>query len=116
MATKRIDPVSFFREHAGWSHDPKVETSAQGRQRCALQLAEAEAWARDVGMRFEWQEEPDADRSGIHHSSPLWSCCAHIDGAIVGSLGGIDLGAFGTPYTHAYARVIEAELAQEAMP
>jgi hypothetical protein len=116
MTTKRIDPVAFFHGHAGWSHDPKVETSAQGRQRCARELAKAEEWARDVGMRFEWTEDRHPDRSGIEHDGTIWGCVAWLDDANVGSLWGIDLGAFGTPYTHAFARVIEAELAQEAMP
>ncbi len=108
--------VRFFYEHAGWSYDPKTETSQQGRRRCASTLAAAEDRARDLGMRYDWQEESDPDRSGIDHDGPLWVCLAFLGGNVVASLGGIDLGACGTPYTHPYARVTEAQLAMEGLP
>jgi hypothetical protein len=50
---------AFFFEHAGWSYDPKTETSIEGRTRCAIELAAAETWAAENGVEFE--ERPDAD-------------------------------------------------------
>lgn len=108
--------VLFFYDHAGWSYDPKTETEQQGRRRCAASLAAAESRALDLGVRYEWTEDPHADRSGIDHQGPLWGCVAHWNGDTIASLGGIDLGENGSTVTHPYARVIEAELALEGLP
>ncbi len=103
--------VAFFLEHAGWSWNPKTETEQQGRHRCAQALTDAEAWALDQGIRYEWQEELCPDRSGVEHNGALWLCLAWLGGKVVGSLGGIDLGPEGEPWNVPYGRVVEAELA-----
>ncbi len=122
MATKakRPSPVRFFFANAGWSYDPKKQSPMQGRWETARKLAAAEAWARDNGIRFQWHEDPDADRSGIRHHSPLWVCTAHDESGECGMSCGIDLGTDGDPWTYGtvgggstYARVCEAELAVE---
>lgn len=114
--TTRQTPVAFFYEHAGYGYDPKTETPEQGRQRGAEELAKAEAWARENGYRFEWEHDGYADRSGIEHDGPLWVCLMlDAGGDVQDALGGIDLGENGTPGRVAGARVIEAELALEAM-
>lgn len=55
--------VKFFYEYAGFGFDPATETQAQGRLRCAKQLAEAEALylkahqCADIGIA--WEDDPD---------------------------------------------------------
>ncbi len=117
---KRDSPVRFFFKHAGWSYDPAKESSQAGRWRCAKALASAEAWARETGVRYQWQTDDNADRSGIAHDSPLWQCVAIAGEDVVESLSGIDLGSNGDPWMSGipgggsdYARVVEAELAGE---
>lgn len=113
MRRTKTDPVAFFYEHSGWSVRPE-ETNEQGHQRCAREMASAEAWGRDEGVRFEWREEANPDRSGFDHEGPVWECLAHLKGTVVASVGGVDLGETGDPWSAPYARVIEADLAGEA--
>lgn len=115
------DAYEFFYEHAGWSYDPKSETKKQGRQRCAAGLARAEAWARSSGTFYNW--ERDYETNG----ETEWQCSMfkHLstpgtDPELVGHLGGIDLGTespvdYRPGHRCTYARVVEAELALEAM-
>jgi len=113
------DRETFFYENAGWSYDPKAETSDQGRRRCARSLAEAEAWAERVGLEAEWSEDYEGgDIFGDEaHGGPYYQAWVRdSEGWCVASLGGIDSdpcptgGGRLTPY----ARVIEAELFAEA--
>ena len=115
-------PVQFFAEHAGFSHDPQTETPEQGRARGAARLANAEAWARDSGCSFAWEIDPYVDSSdheteddGPPHA--LWMCVMRdAEGAVIGSLGGVDFGRDVEPWGDPYRRVCEAETACEAMP
>lgn len=110
----------FFYEHAGYSHDPKKETAEQGRIRCAIELAKAEEQARGLGWGFEWSEDWDIGShkeyygagSCYEDSEPTTceSCvCKDEDGEVLASLGCID------DATREYRRVVEAELADEAL-
>lgn len=119
--TKRQTPYAFFREHAGYAYDPKIETAAQGRARCARALAAAEQWARDEGYSFSWSIDPLASSAdwiadGGRDCDPwaVWQC-AMLDpeGDCAASLHGIDFGREGRPYGDPYRRVVEAELAAE---
>lgn len=103
--------IAFFLEWAPYSFNPKTETREQGRHRCAQALMDAEAWALDQGIRYEWQAELCPDRSGVEHTGDIWLCIAWLGGKVVGSLGGIDLGEEGEPWGHPQGRVVEAELA-----
>ena len=114
---KLTAPQQFFFDHAAYSYDPKTGTPEQGRTRCALNLAAAEAMGREAGLSFEWQVDPyinSSDFSDDPEPWQLWSCLAHDSkGAVVQSLGGIDFGRDGTPWGNDYRRVVEAELADE---
>jgi hypothetical protein len=110
----------FFYREAGYALRPH-ETEGEARASGARQLARAEEWARDQGYWFEWM--PDCDGcTGCECGSGDCPCC---DGAPHETLGCVMLDADGgvMPYslwgvcgaTSAYRRVVEAELALEAM-
>ena len=105
------DAERFFFEHAGYSYDPATETPEQGRHRCAVALAEAEAWAKDVGVAFSWED----DNVGSHveeydaYGAEPETCEVALAslGALRASLGCVDNADAN------YRRVILAELADE---
>lgn len=112
---------AFFFEHAGYSYDPARETPAQGRTRCAVSLAAAEAvlleaireGAADVDVRPDEDGTRDerAPRWGMivwargksRRSSHQWS----IHAASLWCLDDID--------SRGYGRVVRAELASEGL-
>ena len=109
------DAEQFFYDNAGYSYGPD-ETPEQGRKRCARELADAEQWAQLVGAEFRWSDDweitshvgefPDAYD---HEPDTCEVCDLHVNGQWRQSLGCID------DATDDYRRVIEAELASEAM-
>jgi len=105
--------VEFFYKHAGWSHGPD-ETPEQGHRRSAERLAKAEAYAEAHGWTVHWQEDPEEYQLGDAETEPprevLTAVLKDRSGKVLESLGGI-----GDPDKN-YARVVEAELALEAMP
>ena len=108
----------FFFENAGYSYNPATETREQGRAKCAAALARAERNARSAGIWFEWSLD-DLDSSEWSDERPSWAqyrCLAmNQSGRVVAALGGIDFGRDGTPSNSSYRRVVEAELATEAL-
>ncbi len=108
------DAQAFFFEHAGYATPP-------GREECARLLAEAEARGRREGLFFNWELDVDGDlgdheywcdeaQNGIDHEHRIEMCLAFSDaGELLASLGSI-IDADAT-----YRRVIEAELADEAI-
>lgn len=103
-------------EHAGYSWMPGKETRAEGKRRCARQLALAERVASDAGWSFEWKHDNQTDESFRDTDSPylLWVCVARDgSGTVVGSLCGVDFGPDSDPWSAPYRRVVEAELANE---
>lgn len=102
----------FFYEHAGYSYGPD-QTPEQGRCETATKLAEAEAYAAKRGWRVDWQDDPEPYQLGDAATEmPSQVLCAVLcddDGAVLESLGGI-----GDPSPE-YRRVVDAELALEAM-
>jgi hypothetical protein len=112
-----VNASEFFAEHAGFSYDPKTQTEEQGKQECALALASAEQWAREQGISFAWEIDPDitsADWSDELPAWDQWQCIAYsADGEIVGCIGGVDFGLDGSPHSDPHRRVIEAEIALE---
>ncbi len=112
------DSVRFFYNESGYSYNPKTETREQGRMRGAKALAKAEAHAKDVGYIFEWGYD-DVDSSEWSDETPpyaQWICIVRdANGEVLASLGGIDFGRDGEPWGDPYKRVVEAELASEAI-
>ncbi len=119
MTKTKQTAYAFFYAQAGYGYQPDQETKEQGRRRCAMQLTEAEQWARDNDVSFEWSID-DLDSSEWNDDPEPWAqwrCVAHDeDGAVVASLCGIDFGRDVEPWGQPYRRVVEAELALEAMP
>lgn len=101
--------VEFFREHAGLSYRPAVETPEQGRERGARELARAERWAKDQGIRFAWADDYHDERPDYTPQTCEYVVALDEDGNNLTGLGCID------DADDDYRRVIEAELALEAM-
>lgn len=122
----------FFWKHAGYSYDPKTQTPEERRKECAKRYAVAERWASENDVQFQWEQDSETDALFRDTDNPyqLWRCICCQGDEIVAVLGGIDLGRNGSPYPYGvgvlgnptahtrdpYARVVEAELALEAMP
>lgn len=117
--------AAFFFEHAGYSYDPARETADQGRKRCAIELARAERDARAQGIWFSWDRDEEGCAGGDYKpckSDPLGPrhlvmyCIAkrnkpgqdHVYD-VLASLSGI------CEPSPEYRRVVEAELAMEAL-
>lgn len=109
----------FFYEHAAFSYNPSTQTKEQGRETTARRLAMAEQKARHEGMSFDWCVDTEIDSSDFSDESPpweLWLCLAYdAKGAIVATMGAVDFGRDVFPHSHHYRRVVEAELALEAL-
>ena len=105
----------FFLKHGGYSYRPGQETRRQGRIRSAKAYAQAERDARRFGLTFRWDWDNDVDDSWMDETERAqeheWTYCVARtpDGRCVASLGGI------VDATPEYRRVIEAELASEAL-
>lgn len=110
----------FFYDHAGYSYDPKTETAQQGRIRCALSLAEAEDAAQRLDWRYEWtndwgvgshREYFGKDSAYADREPDTCEFCQlfDADGEVLETLGCVD------DASTEYRRVIEAELASEAL-
>lgn len=123
-----VMPISadeqFFIDHAGYSYDPKTETPEDGQLRCARAMRKAERHAADAGWTVTWmvEEDPmwddDVDREHTDYDQFL-ALLHDEDGELLASLGCIDLGPNQYPdhgdRTDPYVRVVEADLALEAM-
>lgn len=116
---KRQDAFTFFFEHAGYSVHPEKEGEIAGRVRGALQMARDEFLAWDAGTTFEWSEDEHGDSSDWSDEQPAYAqwCCIARDsaGESCAALGGIDFGRGVEPWGQPYKRVVEAELAGEAL-
>lgn len=124
MSTEKS--AAFFYEHAGYSWNPQTQTREEGRAQCARALAEAEEVGRERGLSFRWEVDPDVTSAdwkgnredGGKYRNPwaTWCCTAYdADGRAVAHLGGIDFGRDVEPWGQPYRRVVEAELAREAL-
>lgn len=111
---------AFFFTHAGYSYDAKIETRKQGRMRCAVDLASAERFAQTRDWEFEWESDWSIGshqkfygKDSAYEDSEPGTCESCVlrdsDGNALESLGCID------DADSNYRRVIEAELASEAM-
>jgi hypothetical protein len=118
MIIGRNNAVQFFYNNACTSWDSNKETVEQANTRWAKRLANAEyvAWMADY--TFEWAID-DIDSSDFSNEEPyypLWYCVIrNNEDEIVGSLGAIDFGRDKEPWGNGYKRVVEAQLAYEAL-
>ncbi len=102
------DNERFFYDNAGWSYDTQTETSEEGRERCAVKLAEAELWAKAEGVKVEWvidNERWDAD-CDCEAPEEIFGCILTLGEESV------SLWSIGDP-DEDDKRVFEAELASE---
>jgi len=117
-ATKKTAPsakaVDFFRKHAGYSVRPG-ESKAKAKTRSAQALARAEAEAERRGWIVDWEHDPEEWQGDVERPfEVLTAILRDGDGQVLASLGGI--GMTGNRKTDRdYGRVIEAELADEAL-
>lgn len=129
----RQTAYQLFLKHAGYSYDPTKETPIQGRRRCARALARAEAWAEREGLQYVWQDDPDTteddfdfpeDKAHVREYGAVGCVlyrpcpehgtdCKHAKH--LASLWGITE-SLDNRKRDAYRRVVQAELALEAMP
>jgi hypothetical protein len=101
----------FFYRNAGSSYTPGKETEEQGKRRGAKKLAKAEREAAKRGWTVEWEHDPepwDGDDDD-QPSEVLNAVLRDKNGKVLASLG-----AIGDP-SRSYGRVVEAELALEAL-
>ena len=116
MTTAILDAVGFFREHAGFGYNPATETPEQGRERCARELADAEARLK-AGPYYVDHEPDDVPWDGdVPWAGPvwivrLWSVAGTGEPELIGSLGSVACDD-GDPYL----RVVAAQLAAEHLP
>ena len=105
--------AQFFYKHAGWGYTPGKETKAQGQRRGAKLLAEAEAEAARRGWRVKWEDDQlpyeIGDAETEMPSEVLTAVLYDENGNVLASLGGI------ADPDRNYGRVVEAELALEAL-
>ena len=110
----------FFLRNAGTSYKPATQTKRQGQSEGARMLAKAERDAAALGFTFDWDYDqegcigcacgsPDCKCSTGEDHECLSCICRNADGEAVASLGSI------CEPSREYRRVIEAELALEAM-
>jgi hypothetical protein len=106
--------VEFFERHAGFSYGAG-ETPEQGRHRCAIELTRAEEWAQVARVQFDWFDDwaigSHVEEFDAYDEEPknCETCVARLGSTVLASLGCID------DADEHYRRVIEAELASEAL-
>lgn len=117
-ATKKMAPsakaVDFFRKHAGYAVRPG-ESKNKAKTRGAQALARAEAEAEARGWTVEWEHDPEEWQGDVERPfEVLTAVLRDANGNVLTSLGGN--GMTGNRKTDAdFRRVIEAELADEAL-
>ncbi len=106
----------FFYDNAGFSYKEAIETAQVGRIRCAKELALAELTAERLGWEVEWEWDNDIDDSWLTPEEQAkeheWTCARLWDAehkTVLAAIGGV------VDATPTYQRVIEAELASEAL-
>lgn len=111
--SRKLTPAqAFFFKHAGWSYNPQTESPSQGRTRCAIVLAEAEARAASHGVQFFWDFDGMTNREWTDEGEEYgtWACTAYYQGENIANICGVDFGNGGEPWGDPYARVVQAEI------
>lgn len=108
-----VRAVEFFKKHYGAASRKPGESEAAAARRNSKSLARAEAEANARGWRVEWQQDPEPYEMGDAEiempSEVLGAVLRDGDGNVLASLW-----AIGDP-SRSYRRVVEAELASEAL-
>ena len=103
----------FFYDHAPFSFNRAKETQLEGRMRCANELMMAEEYAKESDWEYDWDIDPDAEpvdpADKDEAGEALYCRLVNRHGLVLESLYGI------WEPTKEYRRVVEAELALEAM-
>lgn len=114
----KAESVRFYFDHAGYSYTSEATRDTE-RMEGARRLAEAAEDAHAAGCSFDWDIDPYTDSSEWSDDPEPWEqwCCVmrDSDGTVLASLYGIDFGRDGSPWSDPYRRVVEAELALEAL-
>jgi hypothetical protein len=106
--------VEFFRKNAGYA-TRSGESKAKAKTRGAQALARAEAEAAARGWTVDWEEDPEEWQGCDERPfEVLTAVLRDADGNVLASLGGIGMSG-NRIQDRAYARVMEAELASEAL-
>lgn len=100
--------IAFFAKHAGYAAR-SGETRAVAKRRAGKALARAEAEASARGWRVEWEGDPEDSDEYEGVREVLGAVLRDEHGKVLSSLWGI------ADPTRAHARVVEAELALEAL-
>lgn len=106
--------VDFFRKHASHAVRPG-ESKARAKTRAAQALVRAEAEAEARGWTVDWEDDPEPWEGDVERPfEVLTAVLRDAGGRALASLGGI--GMTGVRKTDSdYRRVVEAELADEAI-
>jgi hypothetical protein len=109
--------VAFFRKHGGYGVRAR-ESKAKAKTRSAQALARAEALSTALGWSVEWEHDPYVDKWWDNDEDAPTEVLSAVlydkDRNVLASLGGI--GMSGNRKTDQdYGRVVEAELADEAL-
>lgn len=111
--TSHASAVAFFAKNAGVAYTPGKETKRQGQMRGARELARAEAEAASRGWRVKWEHDSEpydmGDMETEHPKEVLGAILVDESGRQLASLWGI------ADPSRNYGRVVEAELALEAL-
>ena len=109
--------VQFFMANAGSGQKPGA-TKAQAKRRNAVALAEAESEAASRGWRVKWEHDEEEYQMGDAEEERPFEVLSAVlydgEGNVLGSLGGIGMSG-NAAKDRAYGRVVEAELASEAL-
>lgn len=105
--------AKFFYQHGGYSYK-RGQSKELARRQAATSMAAAEAYAEAHGWHVDWEEDLDEYQMGDleteHPKEVLTAVLRDANNKVLASLG-----AIGDP-SRTYARIVEAELALEAMP
>lgn len=125
-SVKLTPAEQFFYSHAGFGYptgsDAKQQEAAHVQH--AKSLARAEAESEKRGWTIEWEHDQDADTSWMDpeqlddyesgRTEILTAILRNENGDVLASIGGVALNARSSQRDD-YGRVVEAELAQEAL-
>lgn len=109
------DATGFFLEHGPTSWHPDYETEEEGALRGARELAEAELFAKDHGWTFTWRDDRELDH--VHEFEAYGEEPETCEQATLYDEDDNDLASLGCidDATDDYRRVVEAQLADEAI-